>query len=235
MAAGGHVLPGRRRGDSIRWRYTTASVPLPEEATKDAGPVLPVSPSTIEVLSLRSGETHDAAPVTSGPAGGAQGPRARRALLHSQQGSGMENPYVTPRSNLALEAVKKPAKRFWKVVFWLHVALTPLVVIGVAAIPTLSVLDKIDAATLVPILLVLYGYSHDKAFFRQPAWQVAALAYPLWFITFELVLPLGFGVSNYGQPVEMGPMLMVSVVMGTLTTLAFWLYGFRSPAIWQAS
>lgn len=43
-------------GDRLNWLYTTSSVPLPEEAKKDTDQVLSVSPSTIEVLSLRSGE-----------------------------------------------------------------------------------------------------------------------------------------------------------------------------------
>lgn len=145
----------------------------------------------------------------------------------------MENPYVTPKSTLELETAKKPGKRFWRFLFWLHVAMTPLVAIGVAASP-MTTLDIVDAATLLPILVVLYGYSYDKALFRRPVWQGAAIAYPLWFIAYDLVLPLGFGFSNYGQPVVMGPMLVVSVVLGTLTAAAFYLYGFRSPTVWQA-
>ena len=43
-------------GDRLNWLYTESSVPLPEEAKKDADQVLSVSPSKIEVLSLRSGE-----------------------------------------------------------------------------------------------------------------------------------------------------------------------------------
>lgn len=43
-------------GDRINWLYTEVSVPLPEEAKKDSDKVLSISPTRIEVLSLRSGE-----------------------------------------------------------------------------------------------------------------------------------------------------------------------------------
>ncbi|MDF3032112.1 MAG: hypothetical protein K0R03_2670 [Moraxellaceae bacterium] len=145
----------------------------------------------------------------------------------------MTNPYLPPGSEITAPETSQ-AGRFWKVFFWFHVALLPLLVIGVGMmVNSLSVFDALDLLTFPVILLGLYGYAYGKAFSRQGFWKAVAYAYPVWVVFYEVVVPFGFGLDSYGEPPSLGADLPLALVIAAITAVAFYRYAFRSREIWQ--
>lgn len=147
----------------------------------------------------------------------------------------MTNPYTPPQSPLDATPTANGPGTFWKIFFWFNMVMLPLIVIGVAMAPALSVMDVIDVTVYALFLVALYGYVFGKRIGAQQSWKIACYVYPAWFVLYEFVLPFGFGMPKYGDAEPLGFAEVLAVVLGALTLLTFHRYAFRSETLWQNS
>lgn len=145
----------------------------------------------------------------------------------------MTNPYTPPQSPLDATPTATGPGTFWKIFFWFNAVMFPLIAIGLAMVPALSLLDAIDIALYLVFLVALYGYVFSKKIASQQTWKVACYVYPAWVVVYEFILPFGFGMPKYGESAPPGFNEVFSVVFSVLIVLTFHRYAFRSDALWQ--
>lgn len=144
----------------------------------------------------------------------------------------MNQIYKPPESKLIGEN-ELPVKPhiFWRIFFWFHVVVTPLLA-PIILDERLSLFDLIDFGVFIIIIVGLFGYSYSKKILSRGIWMGIAIIYPFWFLFYEFVLPFVFNLPLYGEFVEFDAWLLLSLLFGIPSGLAFFFYGYKSDYIW---
>lgn len=137
----------------------------------------------------------------------------------------MDEAYKTPESNLTLEMEHQPRPHwFWRLYFWLHVGMAPLLVIGILLVDNLSLFDYLDLAISPPIFVALYGFAYAKKIGVQLFWRAFSIIYPLWMIFYFVIVGLVLKIPQYGEAVEVDGWLIIDPIFAVITSCALWLY-----------
>lgn len=137
----------------------------------------------------------------------------------------MEEAYKTPESNLSIETEQRPKSHwFWRLLFWIHIFVVPLLIVGIVFVEGLTFFDYIDLATFAPILTALYGLSFAKKVGGRRLWRAFSILYPLWAIFYNVVLAFVFKIPQYGEVAELDGWLILEVLFVLPICIALFFY-----------
>ena len=147
----------------------------------------------------------------------------------------MNDIYQTPKSELTNDSgiVIKP-HGFWKVFFWIHVVLSPLLILMIFTTENISGFDYFDLLTFPFVLAVLFGYVFSKKIGFRIIWKVSCIIYPLWYVFYEIIAPFFLNLPQYGELATFDAYFIVSPLFAIPTCYALYLYGFKAEHVWSS-
>ncbi|MGL6160177.1 hypothetical protein [Microbulbifer sp.] len=147
----------------------------------------------------------------------------------------MDDIYKAPSSDLEENTDAKFSPHgFWKLFFWIHVVLTPLVLLVVIFEENISVYDYIDLSVFLFNLVVLFGYAFSKKIGGRRFWKGFCFAYIAWVIFYEMVAPFLLDIAQYGDPPTFD-MYFVLVPLFTIpTACVIYLYAYKAKHVWDS-
>lgn len=143
----------------------------------------------------------------------------------------MQDIYKPPESNLDTEKRIRP-HGFWRFFFWFNLTLSPLVLLIPFYTKGLKIYDYVDLVTLVPQLIMLFGYAYSKRIFTSTFWKRFFIVYLSWTIVYGFVMPYGLDMPQYGEQRPIDSWLLLELVFFILCGLPLYFYAYKSEHIW---
>ena len=110
--------------------------------------------------------------------------------------------YSPPESQLDDGSNELQKSIFWRIYFWFHIALIPLLLWWLSFIkPEVSILDFIDLLLFPIIVVALYSYTYSKKILPFKIYFWFFYFYILWVIFYDFIAPLVLKVPSYGEVV----------------------------------
>jgi len=158
-------------------------------------------------------------------------PKTRQNQTLEQSSIEMEDIYKTPESEVGEDEKVRP-HGFWRVFFWVHLVILPILLVMPFFVENLSVYDYIDLGTFIGEIVMLFGYAYSKRIFRASFWKAYLIFYVGWVVAYGFVMPFGFDIPQYGEQTTLDIWFALDPIFYILSISALYFYSFKSPRIW---
>jgi len=141
----------------------------------------------------------------------------------------MSNLYKPPESDLDIEGTGNNRPYiFWRIFFWINIAISPLILIVISSVEDINFLDYIDLIFFAFIIAVLYLYSYGKKLKYAWLWKTLSFLYPVWYLFYEIIGPLTIDMTHYGEPAVVDNFIIISILFFIPSTYALYAYAFKT-------
>ena len=112
--------------------------------------------------------------------------------------------YKPPTSQLSDKENGVKKSIYWRIYFWLHLAIIPLFIYIVffTTISEINILDYIDMSLFPITTIALYSYIYSKKILSSKTYSYVFYFYFLWVIFYEFIAPLVLKIPSYGKVEE---------------------------------
>lgn len=131
--------------------------------------------------------------------------------------------YKAPESELEDSPIEKKPNIFWKIFFWLNVALVILIPFVIISAEDIHYFDYIDLVVFFPLVLFcLFCYAYSKRFFQTKVYSVIFYVYGLWAIFYEIISSYILGIPSYGRVAEFDLWILLNLLFLVPTFIALY-------------
>ncbi|WP_143728963.1 hypothetical protein [Microbulbifer sp. GL-2] len=108
--------------------------------------------------------------------------------------------YKAPESNVEIGKIQSTPSVFWKIFFWIHIALILLIPFVFIESSEIHYLDYIDIGIFLPIVIFsLFCYAYSKRPVSTTVFSVFFYLSLPWALFYELIAPYVLGIPSYGE------------------------------------
>ncbi len=146
------------------------------------------------------------------------------------------NPYAPPSANVHDYGSVRRFQAFWKVFFWVDLAVLGLACIQLVLIPRdrVAFYDLFDLIFSGITLLAIYGLGYSTAIFRRDFWKYCFWLYLPRQIAVTWLIPFVLNQPMYGEVQLFDGKYIAGTGFVAIATIGIYLYAFRANHIWTS-